>query len=505
VSATQGTIYAADLFCGAGGTSQGLLGACQAMGLDLDLVAVNHWQLAIDSHSANHPYAQHYCESLDNLDPRKLVKNGRLNLMVASPECTHHSVARGGKPCSDQSRSTAWHVLRWAEAIYIENIIIENVKEFRSWGPLGADGQPMKSKRGELFFAFINGLKALGYDVEHKILNAADYGDATTRERLFIIARRGGRKIIWPKATHAPASSFNQAQQQFAGNQLQPWRTARQIIDWTIPGKSIFARKKPLAPKTMNRIAAGIKKYVTPSEPFLVMLYGSNTVRSLDQPLPTVTANGGHIALCEPFIVNIDHQGGNGDQTRAIDKPLATITTKARAALVEPFLVAVNHGDTGTSASSRVASVDEPLATVTCKRGTALVQAFLIGSGGPEYAAKPKSIDDPVGTVMTENHKALVQAFLVKYNATAKAQSVDDPLDTVTTKDRFALVTTEHGTFAIDIRFRMLEPHELAAAQGLDNYVLKGNKQEIVKQIGNAVPRNMAMALCSQVLSEARQ
>jgi DNA (cytosine-5)-methyltransferase 1 len=470
VSAAK-TIYAADLFCGAGGTSQGLLDACTAMGLTLDLIAVNHWDVAIDSHSANHAYAQHYCQSLDNLDPRQLVKNGRLNLLVASPECTHHSLARGGKPRSDQSRSTAWHILRWAEAIYIENIIIENVKEFMSWGPLGADAQPLKSKRGELFQAFITGLKALGYAVEYKILCAADYGDPTTRERLFIIARRGGKKIVWPNATHGRLTT---QQHLSSSHQLQPWRTARQIIDWSIRGKSIFFdRDKPLAPKTIKRIAAGIKKFATPCEPFLVMLYGNSTVRSLDEPLPTVTADGNHIALCQPFIMGVDHYGSNSNQVRSINDPLHTVTTEVRTAIVETFLVAVNHGDKDGKehSSSRCRSLDEPFPTVTCERS-----------------------------------HALIQAFLIQYNGTSGSYSLDAPLPTVTAKDRFALVTTEYGQFAIDIRLRMLEPHELAAAQGFaSNYILTGNKKEVVKQIGNAVPRNMAMALCSQVLGpEAR-
>jgi DNA (cytosine-5)-methyltransferase 1 len=181
-------IYAADLFCGAGGTSQGLVMAANEMDADLTLTAVNHWQVAIDTHSANHPYAQHLCTGLDNVDPRKLVPSGRLNVLCASPECTHFSSARGGKPCSDQSRASAWHILRFAEALYIDNLVIENVREFQSWGPLDVTGRPMKSKRGQLFEQFIASLRALGYRVEWRVLNCADYGDPTTRERLFIIA-----------------------------------------------------------------------------------------------------------------------------------------------------------------------------------------------------------------------------------------------------------------------------------------------------------------------------
>ncbi|MHB1865606.1 MAG: DNA cytosine methyltransferase [Candidatus Saccharimonadales bacterium] len=192
---TKNVIQAADLFCGAGGTSQGLLMAANDMGAGLELVAVNHSNIAIETHSMNHAYAKHLCTGLDNVDPRQLVPGGHLHILCASPECTHHSKARGGKPMSDQSRASAWHILRFAEALYIDNIICENVGEFLHWGPLSKSGRPLKSKKGQLFEQFINSLKALGYKVEWRLLNCADYGDPTTRERLFILARRGNKKI----------------------------------------------------------------------------------------------------------------------------------------------------------------------------------------------------------------------------------------------------------------------------------------------------------------------
>ena len=282
------TITAADLFCGAGGTSTGLSQACEAAGINVDLLAVNHWTVAIDTHSRNHPEARHLCESLDNVDPRKVIPGGRLNLLVASPECTHHSNARGGKPMSDQSRASAWHILRWAEALYIDNILIENVREFMNWGPLGVDGRPMKSKRGQTFQAFLAGLRSLNYDVDYRVLNAADYGDPTTRERLFVMARKRPRRVRWPEPTHRPASE----EPNLFGKKL-PWRTAREVIDWNLPGTSIFHRKRPLSPTTIARIAAGLRKFGgLAAEPFLVMLYGTGKTRSVNDPLPTVTAGG---------------------------------------------------------------------------------------------------------------------------------------------------------------------------------------------------------------------
>jgi DNA (cytosine-5)-methyltransferase 1 len=261
-------IRAADLFCGAGGTSTGLALAAQELGVDIDLLAINHWDVAIATHSANHPCARHLCERLDNVDPRKTVPGGRLHLLAASPECTHHSNARGGKPMSDQSRASAWHILwhilRWAEALYIDDILVENVREFESWGPLGVNGRPLERRRGETFLAFLNALESLGYKVEWRLLNAADYGDATTRERLFIQARRGNRRPTWPEGTHSRDGEITPF------GEKQKWRAAREIIDWSIPSESIFHRRKPLAESTLRRIEAGLRKFGgRAAEPFI--------------------------------------------------------------------------------------------------------------------------------------------------------------------------------------------------------------------------------------------
>lgn len=464
-------LTAADLFCGAGGTSTGLALACREAGYDLRLLAINHWQVAIDTHTHNHPYAQHRCESLDNVDPRKAVPCGRLNLLVASPECTHHSNARGGRPVCDQSRASAWHILRWAEALYIENILIENVREFRTWGPVGANSRPVKRLRGQLYIQFLNSLRALGYNVEDRVLNAADYGDPTTRERLFIIARRG-KPVIWPEPTHARIAATD-----MFSRTAQPWRKGREIIDWSIVGESIFARKRPLADKTIQRIVAGLRKFGgANAEPFLIVLQNNRDARSLDKPLPSVLTSGAHFGLCEPFVLGQQ----SGGAPRSVEQPLPTVATGGAISIVQPFLVpyfgeregqqprtAVNHGDKGSASPS----------------------------------ARAKSIHEPFPTVTTQRSHGLVEPFLVKYNGTALAQSAEDPLDTVSCKDRFALVTTEAGQFYVDIRFRMLRPRELARAQGFsDDYKFCGNREEVVRQIGNAVPVNLAKALCFAIL-----
>ena len=484
------TITAADLFCGAGGTSNGLWQACQELGAKLELFAINHWNVAISTHSANHPFATHLCTEIDNVNPRILVPSGRLNLLVASPECTHHSNARGGKPMNEQSRANAWAILRWAEALYIDSIIVENVREFRDWGPLGANGRPLRSKRGETFLAFIMALQSLGYKVEYRILNCADYGDPTTRERLFVMARRGNKKVVWPEPTHGDDPLF--------GN-LKPWRSAREIIDWSIEGKSIFSRKRPLAPTTLARIEAGLRRFGgKKAEPFLVVLRNHGTALSIDGPVPTLTAKGNHVGLCEPFVIGQQ----SGATPRSVEEPLPTIAGAGAISLIEPFIVP-------QFSEGAPRSVDRPLGAITTtSRGVGLVEPFIMrvnhGAGPGErdpHSRRVDSIDEPLSTVTATRGHALVEPFLVKYNGTGKARPISEPLDTVTSKDRFGLVETEDGPVKIDIRFRMLRPRELARAMSFgDDFEFSGNRELQVKQIGNAVPVKTARALCLAAL-----
>lgn len=410
-----------DMFCGAGGESTGITQACNEMGYKYELFAINHWERAIETHSVNYPEAYHFCESIQNLDPLKVIKKGRVNLLWASPECTHHSNARGGRPRNNQSRATAWLVLKWLSDLYVDRVIIENVPEFLNWGPLGTNGQLLKSGKGETFSAFINAIKSLGYRVDWRILCAADYGDPTTRERLFIQAVRGKKRIQWPEPTHFQSESLFE---------LKRWIPARKIIDWNISGESIFNRKKELSENTLKRIEAGIQRYWGKyKEPFLVKLRGTSEshIKSsafmIEKPLPTVTTAGNHFGLVEPFMVIARGQS----KVRAISDPVPTVTSS--------------------------------------------------GAG----------------------HIGLIEPFIIQYYGNGDARSINNPLDTVTTKDRFALINGEICDF--DIRFRMLQPHELAAAQGFPkDYILTGNKTEQVKQIGNAVPVNTARALCLNLL-----
>lgn len=520
-------INIADLFCGAGGTSTGCILAARELGLDITLLAINHWQIAVETHKRNHPWAQHLCADLGNVDPNHVVPGGCLRLLVASPECTHHSIARGGKPCNDQSRASAWHVLHWAERLRIEDILIENVSEFQTWGPLGRNGRPLKRRRGETFDAFLGALRSLGYTVDYRILNAADYGDATTRRRLFIRASRAG-KIVWPDPSHGVGKTNETSD-------LPHWRSAASVIDWGLPGQSIFTRKRPLSANTMRRIEAGLKRFG--GEAFLVILRGTGGVRPVDIPAPAITAEGQHLGLCQPqpFVIQTDQTGGNGAYIRSVEQPLYTAVTKQNMALVEPFIIQCNHGEKGAGSSkSRTQSVNEPLRTITCEKTHALVEPFILpnegffrgnaprsveeplptitagrGGGylvepfviGQQSKSAPRSVKNPLPTIATHGAIALVEPFLTKFYGTATCRPVNEPLDTITTKDRFALVEPVKQRQGMDIRFRMLQPHELAAAMGFEGYEFSGNKTEKVRQIGNAVPVNLSKALCKEILA----
>lgn len=428
-----------DMFCGAGGESTGLLQATEGLGYKTKLFAINHWERAIETHSANHPEAEHFCEDVATLKPDR-IRTNKVALLWASPECTHHSNARGGRPRDAQSRASAWHVLKWLQELYVERVIIENVKELLDWGPLNEYGKPILELKGEIFRAFIQALRSMGYTVDYRILCAADYGDPTTRKRLFIQAVRGKKSIVWPEITHTKPE----------------WCPARDIIDWNFKGQLISQRKKPLAAATLRRIEAGIKKYWGEyAEPFLVVLRGTSTVSSLNMPLPTVTTSGAHYGLIEPFITRFN---GGDNRNHSVSEPVPTLDTSNRYGVIEPLLVKYYGGQ-----------------------------------------GHVKTVNNPLDTITTWDHHAILEPFLVKFYGSGKnVESVRQPLSTVMTKDKFGLVEGYP-----DLSFRMLQPHELAAAQGFPGtYKFCGNKGEIVKQIGNAVPVNLARELCKAALTE---
>jgi DNA (cytosine-5)-methyltransferase 1 len=508
------TFKAVDMFCGAGGTSTGIIQAAHERGMKVELLAINHWERAMETHAANHPGANHLCKSVESVDPVKVVKGGKLDLLWASPECVHHSIARGGRPRSDQGRASSWLILKWLQDLYISRVIIENVPEFLSWGPLDSSGRPIQKKKGETFRAFVTALKSLGYTVDWKILNCADYGDPTTRRRLFIQAVRGKKRILWPQITHMDGT------ENLMG--YKPWIPARDIIDWTLPGTSIFDRKKPLADNTIRRIAAGIEKYWGDyAKPFLAILRGTSMVNSIDDPLSAITASGAHHALIEPVPLLMGHQ--SGQSAKPVDQPVHTILAQGRVNLIEPFITRF-HG--GEGSEKRNHSVGDPLPTLDTSNRYTLVEPFILPNEGFYRGNQARDIDTPLNTVTSRGAGALVEPLIVEYYGNGRSKPVSLPVGTITTKDHFGLLepfmikcchsggertmsiddpvpaltcSNENAivqNYGLDIRFRMLKNHELKKAQGFpDDYKITGNVTEQTKQIGNAVPVNTAKAL----------
>jgi DNA (cytosine-5)-methyltransferase 1 len=499
-------IHAADLFAGAGGASTGLTLAADACGIDLDLVAVNHWPAAVSTHAANHPTARHLCEAVERVDPRDAVPGGHLDLLVAGPECTFFSTARGGRPIDDQRRSSAWSILRWLELLRVDHVLIENVPEFASWGPLDARGRPLKTRRGEVYRAFLAAIEAMNYRVDARVLNAADFGEATTRRRLFIQATRGRRRITWPEPSHSRRGEASLLRQ------TMPWRPAREVIDWTLPSSSIFNRKRPLSRNTIRRIEAGLKRFG--GRPFVLGQQSGSVPRSTDEPMPTIAA-GGAISCVQPFILPPRHM--NEGPVDSVERPLRTITAVAGHAfgLVEPFLVEYHSPRPGEA--PRVRALDEPLPTQTTENRFGLVtverddgdsSTLNLGANGFDpfivqvtHGGRERPVDQPLPTITggQRGDLALIEPFTLPYcsNGGELARPVSQPIGTITTRDRFALVIPE----GMDIRFRMLQPNELAAAMGFPpGYRFIGKKGDAIRMIGNAWSCRVAQALCSCIL-----
>lgn len=484
------TALVADLFCGAGGSSTGARRAMRALGFDMKLVCVNHWDTAIATHQKNHPDATHYCQDVNSVRPHLAVKQGRLDLLMASPTCTFHSRARGGKPVSDQQRMDPWHIIAWLTELRVKRLIIENVPEFTRWGPVNAaTGRPIKRREGEYFLQWCETIRNLGFRLDWRILNCADYGDVTTRERFFLMARSDGKALPWPHASHRRGGGASD----LFGTGLKPWRGAREIIDWSLRGRSIFDRKKPLSPKTLARIYHGILKFGWP-EPFIVVLRNHMTAQGMDAPLPSVTAGGTHIGVAQAFVLSRQAEGA----PRSVDEPTPSQTAKQSHLLVEPLLAPYYGSGSGTTCKSTRA----PLDTVTTKARFGLVTPVT----HDDRSSRARSLDEPLPTV-TGAHRGEL-AFLTAQFGERKGQAprvrhVGEPIPTVCAQGHTDLVAAGRD---YDILFRMLEPHELAAAMGFrddeSDYEFVGTKTEQIKQIGNAVPVNSAAALVRAIMEE---
>jgi len=581
-------VVAIDLFCGAGGMSWGLAQALEDIASQYDrpiedlveLHAVNHDATAIETHQRNHPWADHYHKPVQQLNPRDVVDGDRtVHILIACPDCTYFSSARGGGPKDRDKRMTPREVLDWVERLQVQNILFENVPDFRDWGPLDEDSRPIPEQKGEYFEHWVNALSIEGFNVEHRILCAADYGDATSRRRLFVAGRQHSG-VEWPTPTHSEDGDTPGT---------DPWRTAADVLDWSDLGESLWSRdltdgrRKPLVNNTMQRIAEGIRRHcddrlalfadildeigradedegvayplpdlrerIIPAryagvaadvlaEPFLVKYHGTSPPQPVDAPLDTVTSGGRNYALCSAFLL--------GQQSNAIaraigerptptvaaagsislsvpqtfvlprngiygglhsnatytpgDRPLHTVLSgkTVNGYAVSPYLVPFNNGRDGQR--PRVNDLDDPAPTVLASKVPAgVVSPYLVKYYGRKDAQQ--AVDEPLATVRTENTFGVASPYLVEYYGNGRARAVDAPVPTIPTRDKFALVVPELYPLGLDIKFRMLKPAELAAAQGFpSDYDFAGNKTETVRQIGNAVPVNLAQSLCEQML-----
>ena len=489
-----------DNFAGGGGASEGIE---RALGRPID-IAINHDGKALAMHAANHPKTRHVKENVWDVDIEAVTEGRPVGLAWFSPDCKHFSKAKGGKPVSKKIRGLAWIVRKWARIKKPRVIVLENVEEFKTWGPL-VDNKPCPRRKGRTFKRWVASLCELGYTVDWRELRACDYGAPTIRKRLFVVARLDMVEIPWPQETH--------------GKGLLPYRTAAECIDWNIPCPSIFLNKKearklginrPLVDNTMARIARGLKRYVIDSPaPFIVNMSHGGKVEPINKPISTIaTEKGGCRALVVPMMSQ--YYGANrpgGDRIADIQEPLRTQPTENRHALVAAFF-AKHFGGHETPGASLV----EPSPTATAKDHTAVVTAHIIGVGGSEYAAKPKPVDVPFNTVITNDrlaivtsnlvklrgtckdgqpvdepaptfsaqgtHVAEVRAFLLKYFGTDQDPRLEEPMHTVTSKHRFGLVLIYGELYEIvDIGMRMLTPRELFRAQGFaDSYIIDGGR-----------------------------
>ncbi len=514
VSPLQPREIIVDLFAGGGGASTGIE---QALGVSPD-VAINHDADAVALHAANHPLTRHYISDVFEVDPAEATGGRPVGLLWASPDCKHFSKAKGGKPRSKKIRALAWVVVKWAKAVRPRVILLENVEEFLTWGPLQRDGMPCPLRKGHTFRRWKAQLEALGYAVEHRELRACDYGAPTIRKRLFLVARCDGQPIAWPEPTHGAPDSAD-----VRSGRINPWRTAAECIDWTLPCPSIFLTreagraigvKRPLAEATMRRIAKGVRRFVIEAaQPFIVPLRGTSAAHTsthgCDVPLSTVSAQGTHHALAVPILT--EHANASRAASWTPAEPLRTQCAEVKGghfALVSAFLTKYRADNAGAAA-------DAPFPTITANGESerpggnppiALVSAFLEQANAGGYDGDGRAATAPLSTIMgSGSQQRLVKAFLVKfYSEGGQHAACSDPMHTVPTKDRMGLVTIAGTDYAIaDIGLRMLTPRELYRAQGFpESYVVDRGadgrrlpKDAQVRMCGNSVCPPIAAAL----------
>lgn len=537
-----------DNFAGGGGASTGIE---IAIGRSVD-IAINHDPAAIAMHRANHPTTEHYTEDVWKVDPVEACAGRPVALAWFSPDCKHHSKAKGGKPVSKKIRGLAWVAVKWAKAVKPRVIMLENVEEFQDWGRLDEKNRPDPRYKGETFRRFVGQLEKLGYHVEYRLLRACDYGAPTIRKRFFLIARCDGQKIVWPEPTHAAPDSI-----EVRTGSKKPWVPVSEVLDFSLPCPSIFASSeeimeqygiravRPLSENTMKRIARGLMKFVVNNpKPFIVQVNHSGDQfrgQDIDDPLDTITAKhgtgvvapvlmrnnenavgsdarepigtittGGHHMLIAPSMIQYHSEQSEDVRGQTVDKPIMTVDSSNRYGLVEPFLIQTGYGER-EGQKPRVLDMDKPLGTVVAQSNKfAMAAAFVTQFNNN---CDGQSMDAPLNTMTAKsNHFGEVNAFLVKYYGSGdNAVSCELPAPTITAKDRMGLVTVHGEDYKIvDIGLRMLTPRELFDAQGFPpDYIIDVDadgkpypKSEQVARCGNAVCPPIPTALVRANLPE---
>lgn len=538
-----------DNFAGGGGASTGIE---MATGYSVD-IAVNHDPDAIRMHKTNHPDTRHYCESVWDIDPVEVCNGHPVALAWFSPDCKHFSRAKGGKPKDKNIRGLAWVALRWAALVRPRVIMLENVEEFKTWGPLNRAHRPIKAKSGQTYRKFLQQLEALGYEVSTRELTAADYGAPTTRKRFFLIARCDGRPVIWPAPTHAPRGS-----RAVESGMMKPYMGACTQIDFSRPCPSIFDTRqeiwekygiraqRPLAENTMRRIARGLQKFVLENpEPFLIQInHGGGDdrrLKDLKDPLSTITGRNG-FGVVQPIYAPYIMCNNENNRGEDIRDGLPTITTGNRNFLMAPTLIQY-HSETA-SGEVRGQKLEDPIMTVDSSNRYGLATAFIQKYFDGGYKGSGADLESPLPTVTAVNHNSIcaahliqmnnhcygrdiakpiptitaggghfgeVRAFLIKYYGQGTGQDAGEPLDTIPTHDRFGLVAVQGVDYAIaDIGLRMLDPCELYRCQGFpEDYIIDRDytgksypRAEQVKRCGNAVCPPIPAALVRANLPE---
>ena len=490
-----------DNFAGGGGASTGIE---LATGRRV-AIAINHDPDAIRMHRTNHPYTEHLQASVWDVDPVAECRGRPVGLAWFSPDCKHFSKAKGAALVDRKIRGLAWITLRWAAKVRPRVIILENVEEFQTWGPV-RKGKPVKKLAGTTFRRFISQLEALGYTVEFRELVAADYGAPTSRKRFYLIARCDGKPIVWPKPTHSKTGADG----------LPKWRSAAEIIDWSLPCPSVFASKaeimaecglkavRPLAKNTMRRIIRGVDKFTIRSgKPFIVQQKFQNAAQNIEKPLTTVTAVGAH-ELCKPLLAPVTVTNTSNSVGATVGEPMNTVRTGGGGGqmLVTPFLAECNH-----SGGGHIAPVGDAYKTITAKHTGGIVCPSLIQYHTEQTeSVRASGLGAPINTVDASNRYGLTCANLVEYYTGGRPLDITDAMHTVTSHDREAVVAAHIAKYYGGVVGEKLE-NPLPTVTAIDHnavcaaHVVKFKRDEVGVQPAEPLPTQTSSGVFAECMT----